>query len=107
METRYLGSLASACNWLLASERRSGGSAAHWMPVSGWSRAYPETTGYIIPTLIDAGELLGDRRGLRENSGAFDRPTPERAPDAAAHRQCFVMAPALRALLDAQLGSGK
>jgi methionyl-tRNA formyltransferase len=46
-------------------------------------------------------------RGLRENIGAFERPTPERAPDAAAHRQCFVMAPALRALLDAQLGSGK
>jgi len=62
MEARYLGSLASACNWLLASERRSGGSAAHWMPVRGWSRAYPETTGYIIPTLIEAGELLGDPR---------------------------------------------
>lgn len=26
----------------------------------GWQASYPETTGYIIPTLLEAGELLGD-----------------------------------------------
>lgn len=30
------------------------------MPIVGWSRAYPETTGYIIPTLLQAGERLSD-----------------------------------------------
>lgn len=45
-------------------------------------------------------------RGLRENVGALAGPMPERTPGAAAHRQCFVMAPALRALLDARVGQG-
>lgn len=60
MDARYRRSLRRAGDWLLRSERRGGGSAAHWMPVRGWSRAYPETTGYIVPTLIEAGELLGE-----------------------------------------------
>lgn len=42
-------------------------------------------------------------RGLRDNVGALARPIPPRAPDALAHRQCFTMAPALRALLDTRL----
>lgn len=45
-------------------------------------------------------------RGLREHIAALAFPMPERAPDAAAHRQCFVMAPALRAILDARLEAG-
>lgn len=52
-----------ATEWLLGSQRESltsdGGFARHYSLVDGWSASYPETTGYIAPTLI--GEA--DRRG--------------------------------------------
>jgi len=45
--------------FLLNSIRTTGGSAAFYSrllhPVNGWSEAYPETTGYLIPTLFEAG----------------------------------------------------
>lgn len=50
--------VAAACGWIARSERPTGGSAAQYTPLVGWSRAYPETTGYIIPTLIDASRRL-------------------------------------------------
>lgn len=31
-----------------------------WLGVQGWEPAYPETTGYIIPTLYAAAEYLGE-----------------------------------------------
>lgn len=43
---------------LRSFRRRRGGSSAHASPVLGWSDAYPETTGYIIPTLIEMGRRL-------------------------------------------------
>lgn len=30
-----------------------GGSSAYYSPFSGWKASYPETTGYLIPTLLD------------------------------------------------------
>lgn len=57
---RYQSHFCGAVDWLARSERRSGGSAAHYAPILGWSQAYPETTGYIIPTLLDASRRLGD-----------------------------------------------
>ena len=44
--------------WILSSERKDGGSSAQYVPFLGWSKAYPETTGYTIPTLIDLGNRL-------------------------------------------------
>jgi hypothetical protein len=41
-----------------------GGVARHYSLVSGWSASYPETTGYIIPTLISEGRSRGDDRLL-------------------------------------------
>ena len=35
-----------------ASASADGGVARHYSLVSGWSASYPETTGYIIPTLL-------------------------------------------------------
>lgn len=61
-EVRYRASIRRSCDWLLRSERPGGGSAASRYAGLGWSRAYPETTGYIIPTLIEAGKLSGDER---------------------------------------------
>ena len=44
-------------NWIgMAQDHSStadGGVASYYSLVSGWSESYPETTGYIIPTLLD------------------------------------------------------
>ncbi len=44
--------------WLARSERKTGGSAAFAAPLLGWSKAYPETTGYICSTLVEAVNRL-------------------------------------------------
>ena len=65
---------ASAClDWLREAQDRSatadGGVARHYSLVSGWGASYPETTGYIVPTVLAAGDRFGDpdltRRGRR------------------------------------------
>jgi hypothetical protein len=42
----------ATAEWLARSFRRGGGSSAHFSLATGWSAPYPETTGYIIPTLL-------------------------------------------------------
>jgi hypothetical protein len=46
-----------AMEWLaLAQDQtasRDGGVARHFSLIDGWARSYPETTGYIVPTMID------------------------------------------------------
>jgi hypothetical protein len=37
-----------------------GGVARHYCLINGWGTSYPETTGYIIPTMIREGEISGD-----------------------------------------------
>ena len=43
--------------WLLRAQERSasqdGGVARHFSLLKGWGTSYPETTGYIVPTMID------------------------------------------------------
>ena len=48
--------------WLLRSIDATGhqGSAHHYTPLLGWAPAYPETTGYIIETLLEYGDLWQD-----------------------------------------------
>jgi len=41
------------------SATRDGGVARHYSLLSGWGASYPETTGYIIPTLLDGAEDEG------------------------------------------------
>jgi hypothetical protein len=66
------------------SASADGGFARHFSLVTGWSASYPETTGYIIPTLIEDAAATGSqdlreraRRGLdwltkiQLQSGAF------------------------------------
>ncbi len=56
--------LAAALDWLrLAQDVRdgrsdAGGVSAGWCFEDGWLPSYPETTGYIIETFIDAAEAL-------------------------------------------------
>ena len=49
-------SVAKAAEWLCVAQRMSpdadGGVARHFSITTGWGSSYPETTGYIVPTLI-------------------------------------------------------
>ncbi len=47
--------LSTGIDWLISSQDATncGGSAAYYSLLTGWSGPYPETSGYIIPTLYD------------------------------------------------------
>lgn len=51
--------------WLGRAQDRSttndGGVAKHFSLLTGWNSSYPETTGYIAPTLIAFAKLSGDQ----------------------------------------------
>jgi hypothetical protein len=51
-----------ALEWVLRSiDACDGQGSAHsWSPLLGWSRAYPETTGYLLETLLDYLPTLPD-----------------------------------------------
>ncbi len=63
--------VAGALDWLGRAQDRSpsrdGGVAHSFSLVKGWAASYPETTGYIVPTLLDCAALLGDE-ALRERA---------------------------------------
>jgi hypothetical protein len=54
--------------WLCRAQEHSsthdGGAAHSFSLASGWLSSYPETTGYIVPTLIAVAKLRGDERTL-------------------------------------------
>lgn len=56
--------VAAAIRWLHDAQDHSrshdGGFARHYSVVDGWSTSYPETTGYIIPTLLAWSDRTGD-----------------------------------------------
>lgn len=60
-----------AVAWLGRAQDRSvpcdGGVARHFSLRTGWSSSYPETTGYIVPTLLAYARLRGDEQ-LRERA---------------------------------------
>ena len=51
----------AAADWLGRSQDAAacGGSAAYWAPLVGWADPYPETTGYIVPTLWRCADVFG------------------------------------------------
>jgi hypothetical protein len=51
--------------WIKRSVRKQGGSAATLAVTGTWSRSYPETTGYIIETLLQYERITAER-GWRE-----------------------------------------
>lgn len=57
--------VVKACTaWLCAAQDHSsshdGGVARDYNLLTGWSSSYPETTGYIIPTIIALAQRTGD-----------------------------------------------
>ena len=56
----YHRQLVKTAHWCLKSIKKGdGGSCAHYNPILGWSKPYPETTGYLIPTLYKLEDHLG------------------------------------------------
>lgn len=57
-------SVDAATAWLARAQDRStsndGGVARHYSLISGWGTSYPETTGYIIPTMLAAADRRHD-----------------------------------------------
>jgi hypothetical protein len=49
------------------SASQDGGAARHYSLIDGWGTSYPETTGYIIPTMINCSHVLNDA-SLRERA---------------------------------------
>lgn len=54
--------LSAAVDWLKRSIKVCGGRASSkgYRFPNGWMPPYPETTGYIIPTLMNLGDVTGD-----------------------------------------------
>lgn len=57
--------LADSIAWLSRAQDNSasddGGVARDFSLIDGWNSSYPETTGYIIPTLISVAKATGDQ----------------------------------------------
>jgi hypothetical protein len=56
--------LEAAAAWLAAAQdsRHDGGVSGRYLLSGGWSSSYPETTGYLIPTLLAIATELNDDR---------------------------------------------
>ena len=63
--------IEAATVWLARAQDQSptkdGGVAHSFSLVDGWASSYPETTGYIVPTLLALADLTGDE-GLRQRA---------------------------------------
>ena len=60
---RYSESLHGAMDWIRRSIAKGrGGSAAYFGAWGRWSAPYPETTGYLIPTLLEYANFAADPR---------------------------------------------
>jgi rhamnogalacturonyl hydrolase YesR len=56
--------LEASLNWLCRAQdnsaSRDGGVASHFSLLKGWGTSYPETTGYIVPTMLAAAAWRKD-----------------------------------------------
>ena len=58
----YRYHLKITADWIQKSfHNNSGGSSAHYADFLGWSKSYPETTGYIITTLIELSKFYNNQ----------------------------------------------
>ena len=63
--------LEAAADWLCTaqdhSSTRDGGVSRHFSLITGWGASYPETTGYIVPTMLRLAQEL-KRPDLRDRA---------------------------------------
>jgi hypothetical protein len=73
----------AAAQWLRRSVEacRGEGSSAYYTPILGWADPYPETTGYLVETLIKFGHFVDEvtyvRLGLRLASWLLSTQNPD------------------------------
>jgi Squalene-hopene cyclase C-terminal domain len=63
------------------STSADGGVARHYSLVTGWSTSYPETTGYIIPTMLGYARLRGDETARQRGKRMLDFLVANQLPD--------------------------
>jgi len=68
--------VVAALDWVVRAQENSashdGGVARDFSVKKGWATSYPETTGYIIPTLIDGGHYFGNQTYIDSAKKALD-----------------------------------
>jgi hypothetical protein len=64
--------IAWLCRAQDSSATHDGGVARHFSLVTGWGPSYPETTGYIIPTILNFARLTGDNNLLDRGRKMLD-----------------------------------
>jgi len=68
--------IAEALAWIGRAQDNSpsadGGVARHYCLVTGWGASYPETTGYIVPTIIREGQAARDTELLERARKMLD-----------------------------------
>lgn len=60
-----VASIRRGANWLLKAQENAPdgqGYSRRYSLITGWDRCYIETTGYIIPTLLDVSQYLGETK---------------------------------------------
>ena len=66
----------AAAAWLGRTQDRSssadGGAARQYSLVGGWGTSYPETTGYIVSTLLEYADWRGDEEARRRGKRMLD-----------------------------------
>ena len=69
-------SVKEALDWIGTAQDNSaskdGGVARDFSLIKGWNSSYPETTGYIVPTLIDCARKFGDSNLHRRAQAMLD-----------------------------------
>jgi hypothetical protein len=77
----------ASLRWLAQAQDCSatcdGGFARHWSWLDGWGRSYPETTGYIIPTLLQQARRRNDDQLRQRARRALDWLVSIQMPDGA------------------------
>ncbi|MEK6744863.1 MAG: beta-L-arabinofuranosidase domain-containing protein [Nitrospirota bacterium] len=106
--------LKLAGDWLVRAQtvHHDGGYAHSYALHAGWQPSYPETTGYIIPTMLRLSDHLGDARyadsavnagnwllGIQQPDGAF--------PDIAGQKQVFDTGQIIEGLLELHRRTGQ
>src|SRR5713226_248799 len=68
--------ITEALGWIARAQDNSlsadGGVARHYSLVSGWAPSYPESTGYIVPTIIREARACGDANLLERARKMLD-----------------------------------
>ncbi len=79
--------IVECTEWLCRAQDFStsldGGIARHYSLIDGWGASYPETTGYIIPTLIESGKWLHNQSLRARAKRALDWLVSIQFPDGA------------------------